>query len=118
MLLCPLISPLNPSIPDGGEAVELLVDMKDAVFDDKIIGTEATTMSEHGPGAIEPRQLPTPHRMLPSKEAKHWLTHLPYDPACELCVQCQATQHPPQGIQKGREDDTSTRRRLLLREGQ
>ena len=66
-----------------------MVDMKDAALDEKIIGVEAKTLYEHGPGDLEPRQLPTPHRMLPAKEALHWLTHLPYDPACELCVQCK-----------------------------
>ena len=66
-----------------------MASMKDAVMDDNIIGVEVTTTNEHGPGAMEPRVLPTPHRMLPSKEAKHWLAHLPYDPACELCVQCK-----------------------------
>ena len=63
--LCPLVSPLDASIPDAGEGTEMMADMKDAVLDDKIIGVEATTMDEHGPGALEPKFLPTPNRMLP-----------------------------------------------------
>ena len=78
--------------------------MSDAVFDEKILGVEATTMDAHGPGALEPKVLPTPHRMLPSKEAKHWLTHLPYDPACELCVQCKR----PNSDHRGLKDDKRT----------
>ena len=69
--LCPVVSPLDSSIPDDGEGRETMADMKDAVMDDKIIGVEVTTTDDHGPGALEPRVLPTPHRMLPSKEAKH-----------------------------------------------
>ena len=77
-----------------------MADMRDAVMDDKIIGVEVTTTDEHGPGALVPRELPKPHRMLPSKEAKHWLTHLPYDPACELCVQCRRPNSHHRGSTK------------------
>ena len=64
--------------------------MQDAVFEDKIIGSEGVTLTEDGlPGAREPTPLPVPRRMLPSKRAKHWMTHLPYDPDCEICVQCK-----------------------------
>ena len=66
-----------------------MVDMQDALWGDKIMGSNATTLTEHGPGALTPKALPSPQQMLPSQRAKHWLTHLPYDPACELCVQCK-----------------------------
>ena len=88
IIVCP-ISPLDSSIPGVEESAEALASMDDALLEDKIIGTEMTTLDDHGPGALVPNGLPSPHRMLPAKEAIHWLTHLPYDPACELCVQCK-----------------------------
>ena len=71
-----------------GDADEY-VDMSDAVPADPIVGIESTTMTEHGPGAKDPVALPSPHRMSPAQLAKHWLTHLPYHPGCEICVQCR-----------------------------
>ena len=72
---------------NGGLVPEEYVDMKDAVTSDPIVGIESTTLTEHGPGAREPVALPSPNRMTPVQLAKHWLTHLPYHPGCELCVQ-------------------------------
>ena len=82
-----LVSPLLPSIPVGAMGVEEEANMQDAIFGEKIIGSENVTLHESGhPGAREPMPLSEPQKMLPSQRAKHWLTHLPYDPACEVCV--------------------------------
>ena len=72
--------------------------MRDAVLEEKIIGRDDVTLDEYGPGAIQPKALPSPRRMLPSQEAQHWLTHLPYDPACEICVQCKRPNSHHRGI--------------------
>ena len=68
-------------------------------MDEKMIGTEQVTLTEHGPGALQPKNLPSPHQMLPAQKAKHWLTHLPYDPSCELCVQCKRPNSHHRGLQ-------------------
>ena len=65
---------------------EEAADFKYAVMEEKIIGTESVTLDEHGQGAVTPTALPSPARMTPAAERLHWLTHLPYDPACEVCV--------------------------------
>ena len=67
-------------------------------MDEKIIGEEQVTLDEHGPGASEPKGLPSPRKMTPSAEAKHWLTHLPYDPACEVCVRCKRPNSHHRGV--------------------
>ena len=72
--------------------------MQDAVLDEKRVGKDNVTLDEHGPGAIQPKALSSPRRMLPSQEALHWLTHLPYDPACEICVQCERPNSHHRGI--------------------
>ena len=81
--------PTKPAEDYGGLVPEEYVDMKDAMTTDPIVGIESTTLTEHGPGAREPVALPSPNRMTPAQLAKHWLTHLPYHPGCELCVQCR-----------------------------
>ena len=63
----------------------------DVVFGDPIVGSEATTVSKDGPGAIAAKGLPSPPAMTPTQKAIHDLTHLPYNPACEECV---ATRRP------------------------
>ena len=92
-MICGLpLSPLSATDSEGaagGVAVDEFVDMKDAVTNDPIVGTESVTLTEHGPGARVPAALPSPQRMTPAEEARHWLTHMPYHPGCELCVQCR-----------------------------
>ena len=52
-----------------------------------IIGVERVVYDdETGPGAIPARPLPTPKSMSVAQRAIHDLTHLPYDPGCEICV--------------------------------
>ena len=63
---------------------------------DPIVGNESVTLTEHGPGAIDPRVMTSPKSMSATQRAKHWLTHLPYDPSCEVCVQCKRSNVPHQ----------------------
>ena len=60
------------------------VDLKEALFSDPIVGTEQTLHDQHGPGAIEPRPLPSPPGFTPSQWATHCITHLPYHPGCTI----------------------------------
>ena len=76
------LSPLTSTDSElgGGMATDEYADMKDAVSDDPIVGIESTTLTEHGQGGRAPIALPSPLRMTPAEEARHWLTHLPYHP--------------------------------------
>ena len=78
-MICGLpLSPLSATDSEGaagGVAVDEFVDMKGAVTNDPIVGTESVTLTEHGPGARVPTALPSPQRMTPADEARHWLTY-------------------------------------------
>ena len=65
---------------DGGKAMvnDPIIGMDRVVFDDKT-----------GPGALDALPLPSPKGMTPAKRAIHDITHLPYDPSCEVCVSCR-----------------------------
>ena len=72
------------------------VDPKLAVLGEPIVGVERIVYDEDtGPGAIPARPLPTPRSMTEAQRAIHDLTHLPYDPGCEICVSNRRpnTQH-------------------------
>ena len=58
------------------------IDLKQALFDDPIVGRGPTLLDEHGLGALEPRELSSPPTMTPAQRAKHNLTHLPFHPGC------------------------------------
>ena len=75
----------------GEEEEEELVNMKDALFDDPIVGHEQVLLDEQGPGALDPVPLTSPPSMTPAQWAKHVLTHLPYHPGCPVCA---ATRRP------------------------
>ena len=78
-----------------GEDGDGTIDPKDVLLGDPIVGNESVTLTEHGPGVIDPRIIPSPKSMSPSLRAKHWAAgHLPYDPGCEICVQCKRTNVP------------------------
>ena len=61
-----------------------------------IVGNESATLTEHGPGALDPRVIPSPKSMTAAQRAKHDIAHLPYDPSCEICVQCRRANVPHQ----------------------
>ena len=74
-------------LPDG----DIEVDLKDARFDDPIVGVEHILSGGHGPGARRPRPLPSPRPMTPAEKLIHDLTHLPFHPGCPIC---RATRTP------------------------
>ena len=82
---------------DVGTAVQdEIVDETDEVFEldprfvtlgDPIVGMEKVTwQKETGAGALDPRVLPSPVPLSKVQREKHDLTHLPYEPSCDICV--------------------------------
>ena len=66
---------------------EEIVDLKEALFADPIVGVELVVADEHGPGALPTIPLATPHPMTPAELARHNLTHLPFSPwVSRLCL--------------------------------
>ena len=66
------------------------VDKSKAMINDPIVGMDRVVLDDKtGPGALDARPLPSPKGMTPAKRAIHDLTHLPYDPSCEVCVSCR-----------------------------
>ena len=96
-LQCCPVSPLTLSgrdkaSKDGGMTLddkEEELNPKDVVVDDPIVGEKFVTLDEHGPGALEPKPITSPREQTPTQRAKHWITHLPYDPACDICTACK-----------------------------
>ena len=71
------------------------MDPKSVVVDDLIVGEKFVTLDEHGPGAIVPKQIPAPKEMSAVERERHFANgHLPYDPRCEICVQCKSRIFP------------------------
>ena len=72
------------------------VDPKMALMGEPIIGMERVVYDDAtGPGALAARPLPSPSLMSAARKAIHDLTHLPYDPDCEICASTRRpnTQH-------------------------
>ena len=72
------------------------VDRSLAVTGEPIVGTDKVVFDEEtGPGALAARPLTSPKGMSAHQRAIHDLTHLPYDPSCEICSSCRRpnTQH-------------------------
>ena len=62
-------------------------DPKMAMAGEPIVGIDKVVYDEStGPGALTARPLSSPKSMSAAKRAIHDLTHLPYDPGCEICV--------------------------------
>ena len=92
----PMIPLTKSSITSGGEFLaEEELDPKSVVVDDLIAGDEFITLDEHGPGAIQPKQIPGPKEMSKVEREKHFAAgHLPYDPRCEICTSCKRPNTP------------------------
>ena len=90
----------QPCAVQGGDGED--VDLKEALFDDPIIGSGHTLCDSNGLGALEPRALASPPSMTPAARANHNLTHLPYHPGCPLCV---ATRRPNAHHRRSHEGD-------------
>ena len=72
------------------------VDCSLASTSEPIIGTDKHICDDAtGPSALDARPLPSPKGVSVQQRAVHDLTHLPYDPSCEVCVSCRRpnTQH-------------------------
>ena len=66
------------------------VDLKLALMKEPIVGMENVTWEEgKGPGAIPARPLSSPKEMSLAQRLIHDINHLPYDPACPICVSCR-----------------------------
>ena len=75
---------------------EEVADPKLAMLGEPIVGIDRVVYDEStGPGAIPARPLTSPKGMSTAQRAIHDLSHLPYDPGCEICVSCRRpnTQH-------------------------
>ena len=64
---------------------EEALDPMSVVVDDLIAGEKFVTLDEHGPGAIQPKQIPWPKEMSKVERERHFAAgHLPDDPRCEI----------------------------------
>ena len=73
-----------------------VVDRSLAVTGEPIIGTGKIIYDDTtGSGALDARPMPSPKGMSARQRAIHDITHLPYDPSCEICVSTRRpnTQH-------------------------
>ena len=80
------------SVVDDDEGV----DRNFAVTGEPIIGTDKIVYDDAtGPGALDARPMPSPKGMSARQRAVHDITHLPYDPSCEICASTRRpnTQH-------------------------
>ena len=97
------VSPLT-SIGEGfktyGDALvgleeEEELNPKSVTVKDLISGEEIVTLDEHGPGALQPKQIPGPKEMSVSERERHLAAgHLPDDPRCEICSSCKKPNAP------------------------
>lgn len=63
------------------------VDPKMAVMGEPIIGMDRVVYDDDtGPGALAARPLTSPKSMTAAQRATHDLSHLHYEPGCEICV--------------------------------
>ena len=76
---------------DAGVGIsEEEVDRSLAMTSEPIIGMDKVVYDEEtGPGALDVRPMPAPKGMSAKQRAVHDLTHLPYDPSCEICTSCR-----------------------------
>ena len=98
---------LKKSDRTNGDAVGSLdeeeLDPKSVVVDDVIVGDGTVTLDEHGPGAIQPKQIPGPKEMSKTERERHYAAgHLPYDPRCEICA---SSKKPNIAHQKSHESE-------------
>ena len=79
------------------------VDPKMAVMGEPIVGVDRIVYDEStGPGALAARPLSSPKCMSAAQRAIHDLTHLPYEPSCEVCVSCRRPNTPHTKVKSDR----------------
>ena len=82
-----------------GEVDDDEVDPKMALMNDPIVGVERVVYDDAtGHGAMAARPLPSPTIMNATRRAIHDLTHLPYDPDCEICVSTRRPNTPHRSV--------------------
>ena len=97
-----LISPIGVTVDDlrggaGGDDDE--ADPKMAVIGELMVGVERVVYDDAtGSGALAAQTLATPGSMSAAQRAVHDLTHLPYDPACEICVSTRRPNTPHRSL--------------------
>ena len=75
------------------------VDPKMAMMGEPIVGMDRVVYDEStGHGALPARPLTSPKSMSAAQRAIHDLTHLPYDPACEICVSSRRPNTPHRSL--------------------
>ena len=88
--------PLSKGIKTNTDNVdEEELDPKSVVVDDVIAGKGIVTLDQHGPGALQPKQIPGPEEMSKLERERHFAAgHLPYDPRCAICASCKKPNSP------------------------
>lgn len=66
-----------------------VIDPKDVLLGGRIVGTEHTTLTEHGPGAIDVKPMNAPPKLTAEQWARYAITHLPYHTGCAICRACK-----------------------------
>ena len=89
-MVCEEDSLFHDSTDDGDNGV----DLRDALFDDPIVGVEHTLLDENDLGARKPNPLASPKPMSPAKKAANDLAHLPFREWCEHCIMGKARASP------------------------
>ena len=106
--MCYPVKPAKPTLDDirkgGVDEGDEVIDPKDVLIGDRIVGVEHVTYDGHNPGAIEIEPMTTPPQMTPTQWAKHSITHLPYHPGCSICRACK---RPNNGHMKTHEAERS-----------
>ena len=88
--LCPISGSRVDQSGGGVVGDDEEVDRSLAMTGEPIIGMDRIVYDdETGPGALAARPLPSPKGMSIAQRAVHDLTHLPYEPSCEICVSCR-----------------------------
>ena len=89
VLICPLAE-APASNAHVQEEEDLVVDLKKAaVLGEPIVGIEAITLDQRGPGALAARPLPSPKEPTQAAIDRHNLTHTPFEAWCPICIACR-----------------------------
>ena len=94
--LCPVLGSQDDRQSVSVEVDDEYVDRSLAVMGEPIVGVDKVVFDEEtGPGALAARPMTSPKGMSALQRAIHDLTHLSYDPSCEICCSCRRpnTQH-------------------------
>ena len=92
------VYPIDVTLDDQRDEVGVDGDDADprmAVMGEPIVGVDKVVYDDStGHGALAARPLSSPKTMSAAQRAIHDLTHLPYDPGCEVCVSTRRPNTP------------------------